>query len=80
MDIIDIFTLVKMFQGRDITSHSKNASQSAGSFPFFSLFLSITPPTLESPVTQHSVFKQDEPKGAGDVRVLLGFAENLITP
>lgn len=60
MDSIDIFTLLKMFEGRDITSHSRNAGQSDGSSPIFFFFpLSITPSILE-----FSVYKQDVPEGS----------------
>lgn len=46
----------------------------------FNFPLSITPSILESSVIQGSTFKQMFQKAAGDVRVLLGFAEDLIAP
>lgn len=44
----------------------------------FLLTLSIKPSLVESSVSSYSMFKQDVP--AGGVRLLLGFAEDLITP
>lgn len=44
----------------------------------FLLTLGIKPSLVESSVSSYSMFKQDVP--AGDVRLLLGFAEDLITP
>ena len=69
-----------MFRGRDITSHSKNAGQSAGSSPLF-FFLSVLPHLCWSPQSPSAqCLSKMGQKVAGDVRLLLGFAEDLITP
>lgn len=78
---IDIFTLVKMFQGRDITSHSNNAGQSAGSSPSFFSCFSILPHLYWSPQLPSALcLSKMCQKVAGDMRHLLGSAEDLITP
>lgn len=69
-----------MLQGRRINSHSKNAVQSAGSSPLFinSRYLTISGGVPQSACTQYlSKMCQNV---SGDVRLLLGFAEDLITP